>query len=83
MHAVPKIPDRDAVTAVFAERLREARRAGGWTQEQVAQRAGLDASWIAQFEGGFRAPTLSKFRALVVALGADPAWLLGIRKTPR
>lgn len=61
---------RDDLTR-FADRLRELRAASGLTQEELADRAGLSARAITQWERGVREPAWSNLLALCRALGVD------------
>jgi transcriptional regulator with XRE-family HTH domain len=90
--AVPmKIKRREndsKILTAFGEALREARTDAGITQEELGRRIGggarSGAAWIAHYEAGKRAPSLTKLRALVLALDIDPADLLALDlKGPR
>jgi transcriptional regulator with XRE-family HTH domain len=60
-------PDR----LVFApQRLREARRARGWSQQALAERAGVSANSIARWEAMGREPKRETWRRVADALGA-------------
>lgn len=54
----------------FGERLRAARRAAGLTQEQLAQRAGLDRPAYSEIERGQRDARLTTLLRIESALGA-------------
>src|SRR5262245_31821340 len=60
-----------ASAAWFAGRLRELREAAGWTQEHLAERAGVKREAIARWEAGKREPGWSNVLALAEALGVD------------
>jgi transcriptional regulator with XRE-family HTH domain len=73
--AVPRTPRTKAITAgaVFAERLREARNARGWRQQDLADEMGklgmpMDRTTIAKLEKGQREVRLDELVALAVAL---------------
>lgn len=53
-------------------RLREAR---GWTQEQLAEAAGLSTVYVGRIEAGAKRPSVRALQALVAALDA-PLWRL-------
>src|SRR5258708_3429851 len=53
----------------FAPRLRELREARGWTQQQLAETAGVSLGAVQSFEQGNREPGWSRVIALAVALG--------------
>ncbi len=63
----------------FASRLYLARNALGLTQEQVAERAGLQQSTIAHYEAGRREPSLGNVRRLIWALGCGADYLMATR----
>ncbi len=51
--------------------LRQARRAAGLTQRQVASRAGVQQSVVSAYESGGREPSLATLSALVEACGVS------------
>ena len=70
----------------FPRRLRDARKAAGLTQVELADRVGVHQTRLSQIEGG--AATYLEMRwKLAVALGVDPATLDGrlasVRRRPR
>jgi transcriptional regulator with XRE-family HTH domain len=56
----------------FAGRLKELRERAGWTQAELAQRAGLTKDGVAHLEQGRREPGWSTVLALADALGVGP-----------
>jgi transcriptional regulator with XRE-family HTH domain len=58
-------------------RLRTLREARGWTQAQLAERAGLTREYVGRLEGGRQDPRLSVVRRLAKALGVTVNDLLG------
>ena len=60
----------------FAARLRDARKASGLSQAQLAERVGLTQGRIAQLERGDPSDLQQRYD-LAVALGVDPAMLDG------
>ncbi len=56
----------------FAGRLKELRERAGWTQAELAQRAGLTKDGVAHLEQGRREPGWSTVLALGDALGVGP-----------
>lgn len=56
--------------------LRAARERAGLTQEELAQEAGLDRSYISQLENGRKGPTLFVWMLLCDALGTSPSRLI-------
>jgi transcriptional regulator with XRE-family HTH domain len=57
----------------FTERLRQLRHEAGFTQEQLARRAGLSLAAIRHFEQGWREPTYATLLKLAEALGVSLA----------
>ena len=56
----------------FGCKLRLLRKAQGWTQQDLADRAGMaEASNISHFENGNRQPTMPVLRRLADALGVS------------
>src|SRR5262249_21275227 len=53
----------------FKDRLREIRAAKGWTQAELAERAGMTREGVAQGEPGRREPAWASVVALANALG--------------
>lgn len=71
--------DEQAKTALlraFGQRVREARLRGGISQEELADRAGLDRTYISGVERGLRNLSLSTLCRIALALGVDPAELV-------
>jgi transcriptional regulator with XRE-family HTH domain len=58
---------------VLGARIREARRARGWTQEALASAAGIDRSYVGGVERGERNPTFNTLCDICRALGCDVA----------
>ena len=52
-------------------RVRQLREAKGWTQEGLADRAGLDRSYIAGIEAGLRNPSLRALARIAKGLGVS------------
>jgi transcriptional regulator with XRE-family HTH domain len=66
--------------ARFGKNVREARVARGWTQEDLAHRAGLASVQVSRIERGKREIRLTTLVRLVAAFDVDPAELLrGLR----
>lgn len=60
----------------FGSALRAARIEAGITQEALAERSGLDRTYVSGAERGTRNPTLVTLVRLCEALGISPAELL-------
>jgi transcriptional regulator with XRE-family HTH domain len=57
--------------AHFPNRLRELRNGAGWTQRELADRAGVSSGAICHWEQGIREPSITSLVALAQALGVD------------
>ncbi|HKA90240.1 MAG TPA: shikimate kinase [Haliangiales bacterium] len=64
-------------------RVRALREGLGWTQRELASRAGLSVRFLAQLEHGEGNISLVRFAEVGAALGVDPAGLLGEARPPR
>jgi len=62
----------------FAKRLKEARRASGLSQQEVAAAAGIDKTTYSSYETGRRQPDLSRLRRLAEVLEMSADWFLGL-----
>ena len=62
------------ITDDFPRRLRDARKAAGLTQVELADRVGVHQTRLSQIEGGAAVDLEMRWR-LAVALGVDPASL--------
>lgn len=62
---------------MLAERLKEARKAKGWTQYRLAIRTGIGQSLIAAYEKDKRVPGAFNLLCLADALDVSTDWLLG------
>ena len=71
------LPGGPQPTAALGPVVRERRRALGLSQERLAERAGLDRTYVSGIETGRRDPTLRVVLRLADALGRPPADLLG------
>jgi len=66
--------DQD-IRLAFGSRLRKLRKARGWTQAEMADRLGLDRSYIAEIELGKRNPCLLNLRVFADGFGVTLARL--------
>lgn len=66
----------EAVIDAFAKTLKEARKQRRMTQEELADQASLDRTFIGLLETGRRQPTLSVICALAYALHQTPSQLV-------
>lgn len=70
--------------AAFGERVRGLREERGWSQEALAERAGLHFTYVSQIERGTRNPTLTVVARLAAALGETlPGIVSGLSRTAR
>lgn len=67
---------------IFQERLKAARDLRGWSQNDLADRAGMPPSSIAHFEAGSRKPSFDTLRRLTNALEVTTDYLLGRTDDP-
>jgi transcriptional regulator with XRE-family HTH domain len=64
------------ITRRLAAKVRERRRARGWSQEQLADEAGLHRTYISQVERATKNPTIEAVEKIANALGASMGELL-------
>lgn len=60
----------------FGQILQRERKALGWTQTKLAQRAGMNAQYLGVIEKGGNIPTLSTILEVCEVLGADAAAII-------
>jgi transcriptional regulator with XRE-family HTH domain len=60
--------ERTAEAIAFGKRVRELRLARGWTQEQLAEQAGLTPVQLSRIENGWNDPKMSTIIRLAKAL---------------
>jgi transcriptional regulator with XRE-family HTH domain len=60
----------------LSRNLRRLRTEKGWSQEELADRAGLHRTYVSGVERGVRNPTITIVAALAKALSVPPAELL-------
>ena len=65
----------DDLRAAFGKRVRELRKARGFSQEELAHRAGMHYTYVGGIERGERTPALINIGALAAALGVPLAEL--------
>jgi transcriptional regulator with XRE-family HTH domain len=69
-----------SLTETFARSLRVRREQAGLTQEALADRSGLDRTYVSQLERGLKSPTLNTIESVANTLGVAAATLL--RESP-
>lgn len=62
----------------IGERIRELRKAKGWTQDDLAEAANIHRVTIAQYEAGKVIPKSTSLKRLTDALEVDAGYLLGV-----
>ena len=68
--------ERSRHAELFGSAVRQLREARGWTQEQLAERSEMNASYLGFLERGDNVPTLTIIIQLAEGLGMEPADLL-------
>jgi transcriptional regulator with XRE-family HTH domain len=61
---------------IFGQTVRQRRASRGWTQEDLADAAGLTATYVGQVERGDKVPSLTVVLKLARGLGVPPGDLL-------
>ena len=69
------MPKRDTVLAALGQNVRRRREARELTQEKLAEKAGLDPTYISGIERGLRNPGIQNVARLAKALGFTTAEL--------
>jgi transcriptional regulator with XRE-family HTH domain len=78
MQVVSKRKARQPDAELFGAVIRELREARGWTQEQLAERSDMNASYLGFVERGDNVPTLTIIIQIAEGLGVEPADLLKV-----
>lgn len=69
-------PKPTQLRSVLARNVRQARREREWSQEQLAERAGLSSVYVSQIESGLKACSIDVIEALSLAFGLSAMELL-------
>ena len=69
------MPKRDTVLAALGQSVRRRREARELTQEKLAEKAGLDPTYISGIERGLRNPGIKNVARLAKALGLSTSEL--------
>jgi XRE family transcriptional regulator, regulator of sulfur utilization len=69
---VPRKFQRDPVGELFGGIVRQLRESHGWTQEELAERADMSATYLGFVERGENVPTLTIILKLADALRVSP-----------
>jgi transcriptional regulator with XRE-family HTH domain len=62
---------------LFGRRLREVRQKRGFTQQHIADLAGMSLTYVSNMENGFKVPSLTTIIRLAVALDCKVMDLVG------
>lgn len=65
---MPRRRHHETVATALGRRIRQLRQTRGWSQERLAEHAGLDRSYVAGIEVGARNPSLKALDQLATAL---------------
>jgi transcriptional regulator with XRE-family HTH domain len=76
MQEVSRRKTRQPDAVLFGEIVRKLREERGWTQEQLAERAEMNASYLGFVERGDNVPTLTIIIQIAEGLGIVPDELL-------
>jgi transcriptional regulator with XRE-family HTH domain len=68
----------DNVVRKVGRRIRELRQKKGWSQEKLAEEAGLHRTYIGQVERGEKSIGVNHLRRVAAALGVQPSEILGV-----
>jgi XRE family transcriptional regulator, regulator of sulfur utilization len=68
---VPRRKDKDPDARKFGAIIRRLREQRGWTQDELAERAGMNGSYVGFIERGENVPTLSVILLLAQTLQVD------------
>ena len=71
------------IATTLGERLRQARKARGLSQDELARCAGIAQSAISAFEADEKAPRITTLQRLSFCLGISTALLLGEAEAAR
>lgn len=61
----------------IADRIRALRESKGWTQEDLANEAGIGTATVSRLERGIIEPRVETLRALCDAFDVTADWLIG------
>lgn len=75
-------PARRPAQPEFPGRLKSARDRQGWSQAELADKAGFQPSAISRFETGAAKPSFENLRRLAGALRVSTDYLLGLSDDP-
>jgi transcriptional regulator with XRE-family HTH domain len=70
------MPAKNRRSVLFGEALRQARKAAGISQEELAFEAKLDRTYVSQLENGHKSPTVEVLFRLAPVLGMAASELI-------
>lgn len=73
---MPRKYRKDPIGEVFGRIIRRLRESHGWTQEELAERAEISATYLGFIERGENVPTLPLILRLADALDVSPGRLI-------
>ena len=73
---MPRKYQRDSTGELFGAVVRRLRESHGWTQEELAERAEMSATYLGFVERGENVPTLTIILKLADALGVSPGRMI-------
>jgi len=65
------MPEAGSLRKLLGQRIRQLRKARGWTQQEVAERAGLDYKYVGAIERGERNITLDNVEKIAIGFGLE------------
>jgi transcriptional regulator with XRE-family HTH domain len=80
-YTIPSTSRQLAMADIFSERLKAVRERRGYSQADLAKKAGLQATAISHFETGGRSPSFDNLRRLSDALNVSTDYLMGRSET--
>lgn len=83
MYQMPPEDLYEYAQAEMGRRIRRARKALGWTQEDLADETGMNSAQISKFERGVQSMHLRTFLKLANALNVDPGDLVRGLRLPK
>ncbi|MDT4867164.1 transcriptional regulator, y4mF family [compost metagenome] len=79
---MPVKPHQSPLVHVFAENVRHKRQELGFSQEELAERAGVHRTYVGMLERSEKNVTIYNIERIALALGVEPALLLTRTESP-
>jgi transcriptional regulator with XRE-family HTH domain len=80
---MPKRAEHQNLYESLGQTISERRRRLNLTQDELAERSGVNRAFISNIERGSRNPSIGAVASLAQALGMRPSKLLALSETPR